>query len=1081
MTGAQIMRVLALAGVVGGLAVPATAQALDTTFTFDDLAANTVVSTQYQGRGLTFGPSVAGQRQATSSLPTVTTVGTTAAASGDRVGKVQRFCASPECIGTAETWASFSSAQAVVRLSVGAFGTASTTLTATAFNGSGAQVAQSSTSVTGGQGFRTQLSVSTATASIRFVRVRASTLQVFGIDSLFMSNTASTGPDFSISAPFGTHVVPQGGTFNIPVTLTRRNSSGSIVVNASGLPAQVSAAPQIHTLASASPLASTVTFNLPLTATATAPPATDRDITITAAPDGKAAGIGTRTLLVRIRVLVLHDLRVIAVEPTQAIQTPTFAVTNSGNTATYTGVGLGQRHRTIVRVYVTNARGSVPVSGVVARLYGFNSSGAALPGSPLFPDQGSKTVLFSTLPAPTFADRSSATAPFTYTLPLSWTGSGSDTSFVTRLRADVVPPSGSIALRECDGCTANDTFTLSGVGYTPTCCVTVASAIITATGGSTPRAVSTIMAPGLPLFPLQFDLKPYGTTLDASEGLQTNSEGVTSIERSVAIEKLLDFNQTDGQGEAVLGVLSPEFSDGFGRPPFGIFDDLPDRPLSSSAHELGHAIGLPHGSPSCGGGGPDWLPDQVGLIGGFALDSRGASPYRAFATPPDLDNVMPSPLPTEAGGGDPRAFFDLMSYCGLDANMWISPRNWNALLTRWRGGADSGVNSVASLARAAQAPGSLNVNASVGGDGGVRLLSVRPLAPKAESGLSPSPYRLVVRGAGGMVLSDVAMAMRTFVVDRDGPPPVVLQGTAPILPSTARSVEIVRDGAVVARRDRSASAPTARFVSPRRGTRVGRGSKLTIRWQAADADSDPLDIHVEWSARGGRPGTWRSIFLGPNGGTVGLPSEYFAGSDDAFLRLRVNDGFNETVVLSPRFRTVHHRPAVSIETPRPGARVRRDASLLLTARAIDERRAPIRADRIRWFNGRRQIARGNGVAVRGLTPGPKSLRAEATDDAGRKASATVRVNVVAVAPAFTVLRAPARIAARARSVRLRVATSLAGRLVVRGGRRVVRARTRATRRTITVPITTARDVLHLRLTVSADGQSRTAIVDVDRR
>ena len=1064
--------VLLAAAVTLGLFVPAVARAAETTLTFDDLAAGTTVSTQYSGRGATFGPIVSGQAQATRALPAVTSVGSTLAASGSQVGRVQRACLTTECVGTPETWAQFNASQARVRVSVGAFGTTSTTVTATGFNASGVQVAQSSASVTGGNGFRTQLSLSTTTAAIRFVRVRGSGLNTLGIDSVFFSDQPSTGPDFSISVPFGPHVVQQGASISIPVTITRRNSSGTIRISATGAPAQTTISPADSTLATAGSLASSTTVNLTFTAASSAPPASDATITVTATPQSKEAGLATQSLTARVRVLVLYDLRITGVEPTQGIQSPVFAI-GSGAAFTYAGVPLQQRGRTIVRVYGNTGRGGFPVTGVVARLHGFDAAGQPLPGSPLFPDGGSRTVAFGLNAGPTFAERSTAASAWTYTLPASW----SSGTAATRLRAEVSIPTSSIAFRECDGCTANNAWTLSGVSYTPTCCVVVDSAIITAQGGSTPRPISQIMAPGLNITPLQIDLRPYGTTLDVTEGIERNAEGRLVINRDQAVRKLLDFNQRDGGGDIVLGILSPEFSDGYGKYPYGVFDDLPDRPYTSSAHELGHALGRPHASPSCGGDGEDWQPDQTGLIRGFALD-RTTSPYRVFATPAAIDGP-PATLP--ASSGDQNAFYDLMSYCPGDFNAWISVKGWIDTISRWRDGVfHSAAAAAPAQPRLAAAAPRLQVNAAVGAGDAVTILGVRPLTPKPQAGLSATPYRLVVRDAAGAAIADVPMAGRTLHVDRGGRAPTTLEAAAPVDPAKARSVEITRGGAVVARRTRSAHAPTGRFLRPGKGVLVGRGDRLDIRWQAADADRDALDVTVEWSARGGRPGTWRSIFLGPNGGKVAVPSDYFAGSGNAFLRLRISDGFNETTVLSAPFRTIHRRPTVQIRAPRDGARVRADVPVVLSATARDETRTVLDGDRIRWYDGARRVARGGGVTVRGLRPGTHTLRAEATDARGRRGSASIKVTVVAVAPMFTVLDRPGRILSGARSVSLRVASSLPARLVVRGGARVVRRMIGSRARTVRVALRPEGGILRLALELRAGGQTRRTVVEIDR-
>lgn len=1077
-----------LAALAASLAMAFTAApalAVDQNFTFDDLPANTVVSNQYAGRGLTFGPSVAGQRQGTASLPTVINVGTSRAASGDRVGRVSRACFSPQCVGTAETWASFSTGQARVSLSVGAFGTASNTITATAFNASGAQVAQASATAPGGV-FRTRLSLATTTAAIRFVRVRGSTVGTFGIDSLFASTSPLTGADFAISVPFGTHVVPQGGFVDVPVTLTRRNSSESITISATGLPPGVGVTPVVHTLASPSTVTSSHSLNLRLSGGATAAPVTDRDITVTATPATTAAGIGQRTQVIRIRLLVLFDVHASGIDLTQGIQRRDSSVRLSSTALRYGGVPLQYNGRTIVRVYGNTIRGGQGVSGTVARLFGFRQDGTALPGSPLFPDGGSRTLLPGSPGVVSDGERLSPTSAWTFTLPLSWTGFGrpsasnpfTQADFLTTLRAVVTPPNQSVAFRECDGCSPNDTLTLSQVNYEPTCCVGVSTVLFTATGGSAPRPIETILREGVNISPLELIVPPYQTTIDITDALERNEENRLVLNRAKTNAPLEASRQRDG-GDIAIGVIPTEYSDGYGGYPLAVFDDRPDRPYTSSAHELGHALGRPNASPSCEGDGEAWPPDETGLIQGIALDRTVASPYRVFATPTNLD-VRPAVLPTTEGGGDPNAFYDLMSYCARDSNAWISVKGWTDTIRMWpRGGFVAQERSPLSP-RAHQAGGSLVVNASAEPTGAVTITDVLPLVPKPDDGLEATPYAAVVKDAGGAVLAQAPMGGRTPIAERPPAPPTFLTATLSVDPNAARSVEILRDGAVVASRTRSANAPRGAFTRPRANRLVGRSQELDIRWTASDADGDPLDVTLEWSPRGGRPGTWRTVFIGPNGGRVGLPSDYFGGSARAFLRLRINDGFNETVVLSPAFRTIHRAPTVTITSPRGGARVRRGAGLLLTANGFDEARRPLPASALRWFDGRRQIARGDGILVRGLPVGPRTIRLVATDSAGRRATARVKVRVLAVAPVVTTLRFPRRVAVGARSVRLRVATALPARLVVRGGARRVSADVGPRVSRVQVPLASRPGFVSLSLAFRADARTTTRTVQIDR-
>jgi hypothetical protein len=93
----------------------------------------------------------------------------------------------------------------------------------------------------------------------------------------------------------------------------------------------------------------------------------------------------------------------------------------------------------------------------------------------------------------------------------------------------------------------------------------------------------------------------------------------------------------------------------------------------------------------------------------------------------------------------------------------------------------------------------------------------------------------------------------------------------------------------------------------------------------------------------------------------------------------------------------------------------------------------------------------------------------------------VRVRVLAVAPAFTVLRARQRVSRTARSVVMRVAASLPSRLLVRGGSRPVTARVGLRPRRLRIPIVRRAGLLRLRLALVADRRARTTRVEIDRR
>ena len=248
---------------------------------------------------------------------------------------------------------------------------------------------------------------------------------------------------------------------------------------------------------------------------------------------------------------------------------------------------------------------------------------------------------------------------------------------------------------------------------------------------------------------------------------------------------------------------------------------------------------------------------------------------------------------------------------------------------------------------------------------------------------------------------------------------------------------------------------------------MGRNRETVVRWKATDADRDKLVIKVDYSVNDGR--SWETIHLGPDRGSARLPSAAFAGSRRARIRVRANDGFHR----APRARPASGRCAASPRSPSPSpprapasARTRR---FMLRAVAHDDRRAAIRSRRrVSWFDGRRRIARGALTSATGLSPGRRRLRVVVRDGRGNVGRAGVVVRVRPVRPQLLGLRVPGRISPRARSLRLRVRTTVPAALRVSGtGRRSRAVKVSRAARRVTVKVKRGRRDLRLRLTVKA--------------
>ena len=535
------------------------------------------------------------------------------------------------------------------------------------------------------------------------------------------------------------------------------------------------------------------------------------------------------------------DLHAQGLEVTQAVQPgdaahpfPVSLPTANPGVWTYDGVRLAAARDTVARLYAdVGGAGPAAVAGVDARLYGYDAAGRALPGSPLLPVGGPQPVADHGSPTVTWSERSDPTAPFAFSLPPSWT------TGTIRLEGELVAPA-DVLQTACAGCL--NTTTLTSIRFEPTRSITITPVRLTYPGSDPPAPDSILSAPRA-VMPVHWAAPDYQATIDISGAVKA------------------DESRTDRSGE-VLGLLedwallrgSPVSFPVVGisrtfRDPTGSMTDLgatrlqavsvvnADRPLSSVAHELGHTLGRLHASAACGGGAngqraEGWPPDEIGAIQGFGFDTRPGPPSNGS----DQDAKSP-------GGGTFRLYpdpgqTDYMSYqsaCSTDGQ-WASLRGWNETFVTERGAAGRAPSPASGRPRRGL------LVAGFVSSSGTHIAAVVPRGTTAVAAPPHSPLRLVERAGDGRVLANVPMATDAGHVD-GGEPITFFTAVAPD-PSPA-SIDVMRDGAVVAHRARSAHAPSAQLTAPRRGAVVGRGSAVALSWRAADPDHDRLTVTIE--------------------------------------------------------------------------------------------------------------------------------------------------------------------------------------------------------------------------------------------
>jgi hypothetical protein len=765
-------------------------------------------------------------------------------------------------------------------------------------------------------------------------------------------------------------------------------------------------------------------------------------LTFTASPVGSAVGPAPRSVAIPFAVVENYDLTIAGIDVTQGIQydqplPPRPA--SASVAATYAGVPLVAGKKTTARVFasVVTPAGTT-VTGARIQLHGRSAkNGQPLQGSPLAMTVGQVTngdtgqVSTSTLRTGT---------PAVFTLPPSWTTGGA-----IDLVAEVIPPTTLFGAAEC--CPDNDSYTLAGIPFASTGFANVWALDLTIQGrqfSGFPDQHLDALAHLLPLADGALHTgDDYRGTFDVTKIAQAKTWADVTPACGFICSLPLDHDKVlIGYAEDyhlgvdycpkvnLFGVKDPECPDvvigfvdldsvaglsrGRGIPPEGGYARSVAnlrRPLTSLGHEIVHGLGERHASGGCGGADngqtADSWPDPWGTIQGIGYD-RGAVLFAG--------NAGPNAQEAADQGAPAFSWFDLMSYCAnvgaevddntaatgaIDsfpyhrADTWISTVNWKRvyanlqLLDAFRS------SHPAPVAHGAGPSGGVLVRGVVD-QSHVVVTRVMPGVVR-EPSPTTSPVEAVLRDRGGSMLADVPMRIESteghahdaVFVDADIPLAGAGEG---VLPADVGSLEIVAGGQVDNRVERSPSPPV---VSLRRlPRRIGRRRTTTVRWKASDADGDALSVTIDYSVDDGAG--WRTVYRGPDAPRVKLSTRLLSASDRARLRVRVSDGFDETIAVSDRIVVAGHRPTVRIEAPQPRATFASDAGIYVQATASDDAFHDL-TDAIEWFDGRRKVATGSPALLQGLRPGRHKLRATARDARGRRGSAVLKLRACAAA------------------------------------------------------------------------------------
>jgi hypothetical protein len=816
------------------------------------------------------------------------------------------------------------------------------------------------------------------------------------------------------------------------------------------------------------------------------------------------------------------NIVVTGIEVTQAVQSPCLSCpggllpardqsrTDTPGQAPYYGVTMAAGKWTVVRVYA-HVTGGTPatLSGATAQLDVLDSNGNRI--STLNPD--SAPAQLTQAPCNYCVTPGEAANPgssFNFLIPWQETNHRSLT-----FRATVTPRIGLFLPGQCGGCRGN-TFTLSSVPFIPTATVpiypvplTVGSAARCGTSlafGCTKVPFDQVFGDTTIVLPEQFEIHPYRAPLQVP-----SSSNACQVAGNVSVRDAADGVTKDQYGIGVFFKGQGSMANGCTLGGYTLFNNgaasaVQDtgRSLTSVTHEIGHGLGLVHadtgqsqnnccpagkscpptpvgtdncgphpdGTPDCGGStngqtGENWPPgapvgarDDEGRLDSWGLDRRSWDIFRTGSLP----GTYVEGFGHDGTSAPGTRYYDLMSYCPAggvnDSADWISQFNWNRLLFY-----NAPANNLPAAAdRWRAVPGTpLRVMAIVDSNGKTSIVHVVP-GQRAIGGPTPgSPYRIEVRDRSGHVLDSVVPITGGMHIDHSGQrPELLLDATLPFIPATG-AVDVSAAGQEIARRVRSAHAPTVKFLSPRPGSQLGKTTTTVVHWSARDADGDRVTSMVEYSLDGGRH--WTVVADGVTGHSARVPSRFLSASRNARLRVLVSDGFDVTTATSGRLRSRGVPPTVQILSRFRRGHVLDTATLLLQGSAFDDANRPLTGRHLKWYLGKRLIGTGERVTLTRPKAGNTVIRLVATDSHGRSSQATLPLQVKAVPARYLLFDAPLLVSRHARVVKMRIAASGPATFTIAGKRYAVSPRMR----TITVRVRRGKRLIRLPCSLRSRG------------
>ena len=329
---------------------------------------------------------------------------------------------------------------------------------------------------------------------------------------------------------------------------------------------------------------------------------------------------------------------------------------------------------------------------------------------------------------------------------------------------------------------------------------------------------------------------------------------------------------------------------------------------------------------------------------------------------------------------DPAKTHDVMSYC---SPTWMSDYTWAAVMNSVERDFASSSDPVFQQ-RVADAL-LIGGRVATDGSGGGFDTSMRADADLSEPGAGPFSIRFV--GAGGATLQ--TDPIDTMMTPDD--PSRSFFSVALEVPASTAEVQLLHDTTVLDTIAVTTNAPTVEITSV-----SGTGDTLGVEWQASDADGDALSYSIDYSTDGGT--TWTPVLFETELQSVQLDTSGLPASAQAFVRVRVDDGFLTSSDSFGPFTVAEHAPEVILLDELDFRPFVAGQEIVVEAMAFDPEDGPLTGSALQWSSNL-DGALGTGETLvldaADLSPGTHRISVEAADSSGRASNVSATVHVFA--------------------------------------------------------------------------------------